>query len=83
MVQHDTDQTEAKPARNAALAKLVGELPGDAILTPKETAALTGYAPVTLRKWHRQGRGPRCLRIEGRPRYRAADVRAWVAGQAA
>ncbi|MEI7608735.1 MAG: helix-turn-helix domain-containing protein [Rhodospirillaceae bacterium] len=83
MTQTDTVQSVVKPARNAALAKLVGELPDDAILTPKEASALTGYAAVTLRKWYRTGRGPRCLRIEGRPRYRAADVRAWAAGQAA
>ncbi len=55
----------------------IANLPDDALLTRKQCAALSGYADYTFKKWARQGRGPNITRLEGRPRYRAADVRAW------
>jgi hypothetical protein len=41
---------------------------------------MSGFAVQTFKKWAKIGRGPAITHVEGRPRYRAADVRAWVAG---
>ena len=45
----------------------------------QETAArLIGVSPSTLRRWTREGRGPRIVRISGVPRYRPDDLRSFV-----
>lgn len=53
-------------------------LPGDAFITTKQLANLTGYAPLTVKGWRRHGRGPKVSIINGRPRFRVDDVRAWL-----
>lgn len=62
-------------------AKLdIDALPDSAFLTRKQVAFMSGFAVQTFKKWAKIGRGPAITHVEGRPRYRAADVRAWVAG---
>lgn len=53
-------------------------LPGEAYLTRNQLAALTGFSIPAFKLWSTQDRGPRITRIEGRPRYKVADVRAWI-----
>lgn len=68
------------PARDFSRISQLAGAPDEVMLTPDEFHALYGVAPVTLRLWHRQGRGPRQTRIEGRPRYKLGDCRAWISG---
>ena len=42
-------------------------------------AELLGVRPGTIRKWRMNGKGPPYVRIEGTVRYRAEDIRAWLA----
>ena len=56
-------------------------LPDAAYVTRKQIAALTGFSIPAFKLWEGQARGPRVTRIEGRPRYQVADVRAWLAGE--
>jgi hypothetical protein len=58
-------------------------LPGNAVITRKQLALLSGFSEQALKKWAREGRGPRLTMIEGHPRYRADDSRAWLSGEAA
>ena len=53
-------------------------LPDNALITRAQLATLSNFAVITLKVWTRRGRGPRVTTIEGRPRYRVADVRAWL-----
>lgn len=53
-------------------------LPEHALLTQQQLHRLTGFALITFRIWAAQGRGPKITRVEGRPRYMARDVRAWL-----
>jgi hypothetical protein len=53
------------------------------VITRKQLALLSGFAEQALKKWAREGRGPRVTMIEGHPRYRADDTRAWLSGEAA
>ena len=57
-------------------------LPPSALLTRSQVAALSGFAVISLKKWAVAQRGPKITRVEGRPRYRAADVAAWLNAQA-
>lgn len=68
-------QTQAPPARK--LPDL-SSLPGDALLTRRQVSDLTGFALQTLKGWPARGKGPRITRVQGRPRYRVADVRDWM-----
>ncbi|MER9654406.1 hypothetical protein NKJ26_12935 [Mesorhizobium sp. M0152] len=53
-------------------------LPADALLTRKQMSALSGFTEQAFKKWARLRRGPNVTVIEGRPRYRVADARAWL-----
>ncbi|PSC06726.1 excisionase [Alsobacter soli] len=55
-------------------------LPPDALLTCAQVSAVSGYTERALRNWAagKEGRGPRVTAVEGRPRYRVEDVRAWI-----
>ncbi|WJI60696.1 hypothetical protein NLY43_18925 [Mesorhizobium sp. C416B] len=53
-------------------------LPPDALLTRKQMSALSGFTEQAFKKWARLCRGPHITVIEGRPRYRVADARAWL-----
>ena len=54
-----------------------------ALLTRAQVADVSGFAPITLKMWAPQGKGPKITRIEGLPRFRVGDVRACLKGQAA
>jgi hypothetical protein len=56
----------------------ISRLPPDAFITIKQLANLTGFAPLTVKAWRRHGRGPKASIVNGRPRYRVSDVRAWL-----
>jgi hypothetical protein len=56
----------------------LSKLPPDALLSRREVAALSGFHPQTLVVWGASGRGPRRTVIEGRLRFRVADVKAWM-----
>lgn len=54
-------------------------LQDDHLLTQAQLSELTGFARITFRVWAAKGLGPKITRINGHlPRYRAADVRAWL-----
>lgn len=59
----------------------LGRLPDEALLTRRQVAHLSGFTIGALKKWGREQRGPRVTTIEGRPRYRVADVREWLRGE--
>lgn len=56
----------------------IASLPSDALLTRRQLEQITGFRVQTLKNWAAVGRGPRITTVEKRPRYRAADVRAWI-----
>ena len=68
-------------ARRPVSIPNLDNLPPSALLTRDQVAALSGFALVTLKKWSSENRGPKITRVEGRPRYRAADVTAWLNAQ--
>lgn len=61
----------------------IGVLPADALLTRRQLEQITGFRAQTFKNWAAAGRGPKVTTIEKRPRYRAADVREWLAGRGA
>jgi hypothetical protein len=67
--------TRSRPPRPAPD---LAALPGEAVITRQQLAAVSSFALVTLKLWAREGRGPRITKIEGRPRYRVRDVREWM-----
>ena len=56
----------------------IAALPDDALLTRRQLSQIAGFSLQTLKQWPAQGRGPRVVTVEGRPRYRVADVREWM-----
>jgi len=61
-----------------AAAVDISQLPPDALLTRRQVATMICFHPQTLRVWAATGRGPHVTRLEGRVRYRVADVRDWM-----
>jgi hypothetical protein len=57
----------------------IAVLPDSAYITVAQLAAITGHAPLTVKGWHRYGRGPKRSIVQGRPRFMVADVRTWLA----
>ena len=53
-------------------------LPASALITRQQLCAVSGFALPTVKAWARVGRGPQVTVVEGRPRYRVADVLAWL-----
>ena len=54
----------------------------DRLVGEHTVSAITGIKTRTLRKWRRQGRGPRVKRIEGRLiRYSLQDLHDWMRDQ--
>ena len=78
-------QTETALARVVTVSAVpdIGGLPDDALLTSRQVEVLSGYTDQALKKWRREGRGPRFVTVEGRPRYPVGTTRAWLRGQAA
>ena len=56
----------------------LSKLPPDALLTRSQVAMVSAFHPQTLKVWASNGRGPHVTRLEGRVRYRVADVRDWM-----
>ena len=48
------------------------------LLTNEEAAAMIRIAPLTLKTWRRQGKGPQPWYLNGAVRYKRADVEAWL-----
>lgn len=48
------------------------------LLTAKEAAELLGVAERTLNRWRTVGVGPAFIRFDGRVRYTAADIEAFL-----
>lgn len=61
----------------------IDKLPDSVLLTRKQVQEISGFALITLKVWAKSGRGPKITWIEGRPRFRAADVRSWMRGNVA
>jgi hypothetical protein len=57
-------------------------MPGHALLTRQQVARVSNFTEAALKKWAREGRGPRFTKIESRHRYRVEDVREWLKGAA-
>lgn len=74
--------SQSHKSRRYGTLQGISDAPDETVVTITEVAALSGYAPVTLRLWARTqpDRGPAQFRLEGRPRYRLGDVRAWLSG---
>lgn len=56
------------------------DLSADAMLDGAQVAILARVAQSTFKRWCREDKAPRLTRINGRPRFRAADVRVWLSG---
>jgi predicted DNA-binding transcriptional regulator AlpA len=53
-----------------------------ALLNERETALLVGMSISTLRRWRREDKGPRFIRISaGAVRYSPVDVANWIASR--
>ena len=54
------------------------------LLDDNDLAELCSVAPSTVKRWRRQGTGPRVVWLNhNTPRYRAEDVRSWLEARAA
>ena len=51
------------------------------LLTERETAAIVRRAPITLRKWRKDKRGPKFILLAGRVYYPRRDLEAWIRSQ--
>lgn len=58
-------------------------LPDSALLTQRELATYVRVSVQTAKRWAREGLGPRITRAGTGVRYRAGDVRAWLAQETA
>ena len=67
-----TTQHDNRPVPDLA------QLPGDAFLTRREVARISGFALQTMKQWRGTDKGPRYVLIGGSVRYRVADVRSWL-----
>jgi excisionase family DNA binding protein len=56
-------------------------LPDGRLWTVQEVSYFLGVPVSTLYHWRSEGQGPRSCRLGRHVRYRAEDVRAWVARQ--
>jgi predicted DNA-binding transcriptional regulator AlpA len=54
-----------------------------AVLDDAQVSTLTGFSIPTIKRWRKAGKIPGVMSLNGRPRYRAADIRAWVDGERA
>jgi excisionase family DNA binding protein len=52
----------------------------EGLLTEQDAAELLQVELSTLRRWHREGTGPPCLKIGRQVRYRQAAVERWLTG---
>lgn len=59
----------------------LSSLDDEVLLPERQVADWLAVAPVTLRGWRRQRRGPEFLKLESRPRYPVGAVRRWLAAR--
>lgn len=52
--------------------------PLDQLMTTPQLASFLGVPVSTLRKWRREGTGPRAFKVGRHLRYRRADVEVWL-----
>jgi excisionase family DNA binding protein len=52
----------------------------EGLLTEQDAAELLQVPLSTLRRWHREGKGPPCLQIGRQVRYRQVAVQRWLTG---
>jgi hypothetical protein len=64
------------------IRKIFGELADDVLLDRRQTGEVVGRAAPTLQRWDRDGKSPRAILLNGRPRYRVGDLRTWLRGTA-
>ena len=50
-------------------------------LRPRQAAAYLGFSEAALRRWRRQGCGPRFFNANKLIRYRRADLDGWIEAQ--
>jgi predicted DNA-binding transcriptional regulator AlpA len=50
----------------------------DKLYSDKDLSEQIGKSIVTLRRWRREGKGPKWVTIERSVRYRASDVDEWL-----
>ena len=56
----------------------IPSLPANTLLTRNQLVELSGLSLPTLKRYAALGKGPKITRVEGLPRFRADDVRAWL-----
>lgn len=70
---------QGRRTRHAPVQDVSAARDPDALLTVATVAAMIGFSPITLRAWARSGKFPRGILIGRSRRWRARDVRAWMA----
>lgn len=55
-------------------------LSDDGLLDDFQTSLLAGLSVPTIKRWRAAGKMPPATFFNGRPRYRAGDIRAWLRG---
>lgn len=64
------------------MSRATASAAGDQLLRTDEVAAWLSVSKSTLVRWRQSGEGPAVYWLaEGVPRYRAADVEAWLAAR--
>jgi len=53
----------------------------DKLLTSDQAAEVMCIAPVTLRKWRWEGKGPIFVKVGRKVAYRLSDIETWLHGQ--
>ena len=72
--------TAARKPREPDIRIIFDKLSADSLLDDRQIGLLAGRAVVTIKRWRRLGTAPPHVLINGLPRYRVADVRAWLRG---
>jgi hypothetical protein len=67
--------------RREDIPKIFGELADDVLLDRRQTGEVVGAAPPTLQRWDREETWIPTVMLNGRPRYRVGDLRAWLGGE--
>ena len=80
-MQPEAIQAQRKPLSPEDLRQLYQHTGVDQTVDTNEAAALLGKQAQTLRRWNSQGSGPiRPVNVNGRLRWRVADIKAVLAG---
>jgi hypothetical protein len=74
--------SETRVKIRADLLQEIQQLPGDALLTTQQAAALLGTSPSVLANWRSRRRGPSYCGNKGFIRYRRDLLQLWVSERA-